>query len=57
MTVSDEIARLSSGARFWRADLHIYSFGGSHDVKDTSMTPSAIVATAVTENLSLLNVD
>lgn len=55
-TPADEIAQLPSGARFWRADLHIHSFGGSHDVKDNSMTPAGIVATAIAERLSLIAV-
>jgi ABC-type cobalamin/Fe3+-siderophores transport system ATPase subunit len=55
-TPADEIAKLPSGARFWRADLHIHSFGASHDVKDNSMTPAGIVATALAENLSLIAV-
>ena len=52
--VPDEIANLPAGARFWRADLHIHSYGGSHDVKDNLMTPASIVSTAITERLSLI---
>jgi hypothetical protein len=52
--VADEVVKIPSGARFWRADLHIHSYGGSHDVKDSSMTPAAIVATAVAEQLSVI---
>ncbi|MGD0182553.1 MAG: TrlF family AAA-like ATPase [Terriglobales bacterium] len=55
-TPADDIAKLSAGARFFRADLHIHSFGGSHDVKDSSMTPAGIVATAIAERLSLIAV-
>jgi DNA polymerase III alpha subunit len=51
---SDEIAKMPSGARFHRADLHIHSYGASHDVTDGSMTPAAIVNTAVSERLSLI---
>ena len=51
---SDEIAAISAGARFWRADLHVHSFGGSHDVKDSSNTPTAIVNTALSEGLSVI---
>ncbi len=51
---SDDIAKMPSGARFWRADLHVHSYGGSHDVKDNSMTPAAIVATAIAERLSII---
>jgi len=37
------------GAKFLRADLHIHSYGefGSFDVADTTMTPMAIVDTAI----------
>jgi ABC-type dipeptide/oligopeptide/nickel transport system ATPase component len=53
-TISDEIAALPSGARFVRADLHIHSFGASHDVKDPAMTPKGVVETAVAEGLALI---
>jgi energy-coupling factor transporter ATP-binding protein EcfA2/histidinol phosphatase-like PHP family hydrolase len=42
------------GAQFVRADLHIHSFGGSHDVRDQTMTPQNIVSTAVAEGLSII---
>ncbi len=51
-----EIETLTSGARFYRADLHIHSFGGSHDVKDVAMTPEAIVKTAIAEKLDVIAV-
>lgn len=54
MTIADEIVQAPSGARFFRADLHIHSFGGSHDVKDQTMTPEAIIKTAASENLQLI---
>jgi len=56
MTIADEIASLSAGARFHRADLHIHSYGGSHDVKDLTMTPKGIVETAVAEGLAIVAV-
>lgn len=56
MTIADEIVAQSSGARFYRADLHIHSYKGSHDVKDGTMTPDAIVRTAVAEGLSIIAV-
>ncbi|NNA50290.1 TrlF family AAA-like ATPase [Pseudomonas lactis] len=46
----------SNGARFYRGDLHIHSYQASHDVHDAEMTPEAIIATAVKENLSLIAV-
>lgn len=54
MTIADEIIAVPSGARFFRADLHIHSCGGSHDVKDPTMTPEAIVDRAITERLSII---
>lgn len=56
MAKLDEIAKLSNGARFYRADLHIHSYGASHDVKDATMTPEAIVKTAVDEGLGIISV-
>lgn len=51
-----EIQKESNGAQFRRADLHIHSFGhgGSYDVADASMTPEAIIDTAITERLDLI---
>ena len=48
------ITNLSRGARFYRADLHIHSFGGSYDVTDTTATPKKIIETAASENLSIV---
>ena len=45
---------MPNGARFYRADLHVHSFGASHDVKDATMSPEAIVAMAVKEGLHVL---
>ena len=46
------------GAKFLRADLHIHSYGefGSYDVADTSMTPMAIVDTAIEKNLNIISI-
>ena len=54
--VSDEIATLQSGARFFRADLHIHSFGASHDVNDSAMTPKGIIEAAVADRLDIIAV-
>jgi energy-coupling factor transporter ATP-binding protein EcfA2 len=54
MTQIPEITDLPRGARFFRADLHIHSAGGSHDVKDAQATPEAIVATAAKEGLKII---
>jgi len=53
-TIADELIALPAGARFYRADLHIHSYSASHDVKDTTMTPQAIVDSAVSEGLALI---
>lgn len=42
------------GARFFRADLHIHSVVGSHDVSDATCTPQNIVATAKSEGLDIV---
>ena len=53
--VSKTLASLSCGAKFFRADLHIHSFGASYDTKDTRATPAAIVETAQREGLSIIS--
>ena len=50
------ITSLSCGATFFRADLHIHSFGGSHDVTDIAATPKAIVAEAKQRGLSIISI-
>lgn len=54
MGAIDEVTAQVTGATFFRADLHIHSYGASHDVKDSAMTPAAIVETAVRERLSIV---
>lgn len=47
------------GALFKRADLHIHSYGpetGSYDVKDTSMTPEAIVDFAIDQGIDVISI-
>lgn len=56
MTPEQRIRSQSSGARFFRIDLHIHSLGGSHDVSDLDMTPENIIATAVAENVDIIAV-
>jgi DNA repair ATPase RecN len=48
----------SVDSRFRRADLHIHSFGpsGSGDVKDSTMTPSAIVTAAESLGLTVISI-
>lgn len=50
----EDIAKLENGAQFFNADLHIHSFGASHDVKDSAMTPEAIVDEAVKLGIQIL---
>jgi hypothetical protein len=47
MTPLDQVFAQPTGARFYRADLHIHCFGGSHDVQDSSMAPAAVVITTL----------
>ena len=54
MIVIDEIMSQPTGARFFRADLHIHSVDGSHDVEDAEMTTIAIVKTAEREDLTFV---
>ena len=56
VTELDHVLAQSKGAQFHRGDLHIHSFGGSHDVSDGKMTPVAIVQVATREKLSLIAV-
>ncbi len=51
-----EILALPRGARFFRADMHVHSYGGSHDVGDATMTPAKIVETALQHGLGVLAV-
>ena len=54
MSVLEIILEQPVGATFFRADLHIHSHVGSHDVSDPSMTPEAIVAMAIKESLAII---
>ena len=49
-----DIHILDNGARFHSVDLHIHSYGASHDVKDSTMTPEAIVDSAARQGLSVI---
>lgn len=48
------LSDFSRGAVFFHADMHVHSFGGSYDVKDTSATPQAIVSKAASEGLAII---
>lgn len=49
---------MNIGALFYKADLHIHSFGatGSFDVTDTSNTPQNIVDTAICKGLKVISI-
>ena len=49
-----DIQAIDNGARFHNVDLHIHSYSASHDVKDETMTPEAIVNSAVRQRLSVI---
>ena len=49
-----DILILDNGARFHNVDLHIHSYGASHDVKDSCMIPKAIVDSAVRQGISII---
>ena len=48
------ISRYWIKARFLNVDLHIHSYGASHDVIDATVTPEAIVDSAVRQKLSVI---
>lgn len=54
MAILDDIISQLTGACFFRADLHIHSVDGSHDVEDATMTANAIVETAEREGLTFI---
>ena len=49
-----DLEKLEPGARFYTADLHVHTFGGSSDVQDPHLTVEAIVDAAVAANVGLL---
>jgi predicted metal-dependent phosphoesterase TrpH len=49
-----EIETVDNGAHFFNGDLHVDSFGGSHDVTDSAMTPEAVIDQAVKLGIRLL---
>jgi DNA repair ATPase RecN len=56
MSTIDDILAKPTGAQFYRADLHIHSYGASHDVLDPTLTPSAVIQTALREGLAIVAV-
>ena len=51
-----DLEKLDCGARFYTADLHVHSYGGSADVQDSTMTVEAIVDAAVGANVGILSI-
>ena len=53
-----EIQTIDNGAKFYRADLHIHSYGkfASEDVTDEMMTPQAIIDESIRENISIISI-
>ncbi len=49
-----DVTSIDNGAGFLDADLHIHSFGASADVKDPTLTPAAIVDSAIRQGLSVI---
>lgn len=50
---------MANGARFYKADLHIHSYGimgGSYDVVDITNTPAAIIDTAIGNGISIISI-
>ncbi|MGE0789752.1 MAG: TrlF family AAA-like ATPase [Sandaracinaceae bacterium] len=54
MVTLEDFDQIADGAHFFNADLHVHSFGGSHDVRDATMTPQAIVDEAVKAGTKVL---
>jgi len=54
MVLLKDIQLLDNGAHFHNVDLHIHTYGASRDVKDPTMTPEAIVDSAVRQRLSII---
>ncbi|WP_088183817.1 TrlF family AAA-like ATPase [Sphingobium sp. Z007] len=50
----DAVAAESSGATFFRGDLHIHSHGASYDCLDATATPDGIVAVAQAERIAIV---
>jgi hypothetical protein len=52
-----DIQQIENGAKFYRADLHIHSYGplASYDVIDPDMTPEKIIDEAIKENISVIS--
>lgn len=56
MPILQRCIEVACGAGFYRTDLHIHSFGASHDVTDVELTPTNIVSAAIRESISVVAV-
>lgn len=54
MVLFKDILAVDNGAKFLNVDFHIHSYGASTDVKDSGMTPQAIVDSALKQGLSVI---
>jgi hypothetical protein len=54
MILLKDIEAVEKGACFLNVDLHIHSYGASCDVQDATMTPQAIVDSALAQGLSVI---
>ena len=56
MTILQKCLDQPNGANFYRADLHIHSFGSSHDVSDPNLIPTSIITAAQTDNIDIVSI-
>lgn len=49
-----DLKKLDNGAAFLNVDLHVHSYGASKDVNDATMTPEAIVDSAIKQGLRVI---
>lgn len=49
-----DVLASTNGSSFVRGDLHVHSVAGSHDVRDDTATPEALVMEALREGISIL---
>lgn len=52
----NDIRKLDNGARFFAAELHIHSYGGSADVKDPAMTVENIIEDSLRQGISIISI-
>jgi len=54
MVLLKDVLQVDNGASFHSVDLHVHTYGASDDVKDTWMTPEAIIDSAVSQALRVI---